>query len=64
MWFRFRFTSDYLLSTGEGAFVDDVILRVCYYPSCSGTYSPSLAPMSVTDVGDLLIEPVMIDLAP
>jgi M6 family metalloprotease-like protein len=64
VWFRFRFTSDYLVSTGEGAFVDDVILRVCYVSSCSGTYGPALAPLSISGSHDLLIEPVILDLEP
>jgi M6 family metalloprotease-like protein len=66
VWIRFRFTSDYLNSTGEGAFLDDIILRVCKATTCTGTYSPSYLPPGVleTQPSGLFIEPVMISTEP
>ncbi|MGA9397200.1 MAG: M6 family metalloprotease domain-containing protein [Anaerolineaceae bacterium] len=59
VWIRFRFTSDYLTSVGEGAFIDNIILRVCKDTNCTPTPSANLFP-SMTDPllsGDLIIEP-------
>jgi M6 family metalloprotease-like protein len=66
VWIRFRFTSDYLNSAGEGAFLDDIILRVCKADNCDpfnpGPMFPSLEGLS-TPV-DLVIEPVDVPLEP
>jgi M6 family metalloprotease-like protein len=64
VWIRFRFTSDYLVSAGEGVFIDDIVLRMCKATSCTGTYSPPLSPLSVAGPDGLIIEPVMINLEP
>ena len=66
VWIRFRFTSDYLNSVGEGAFLDDILLRVCKVSLCTGSYSPSYLPASVpeTPPDGLFIEPVMISTEP
>ena len=66
VWIRFRFTSDYLNSTGEGAFLDDIILRVCKASTCTGTYAPSYSPTGLLEIqpDGLFIEPVMISTQP
>jgi hypothetical protein len=64
VWIRFRFTSDYLVSVGEGVFVDDIVLRMCTATSCTGTYSPALSTPLNSGSSELLFEPVMITLEP
>jgi hypothetical protein len=66
VWIRFRFTSDYLNSVGEGVFLDNILLRVCKVSSCTGTYSPSYLPPGILDTqpDGLFIEPVMISTQP
>jgi M6 family metalloprotease-like protein len=60
VWFRFRFSSDYLINTAEGVYLDNVILRTCYYSSCSGTYSAPAFPFTLSGAPGLIIEPVTI----
>jgi hypothetical protein len=64
VWVRFRFTSDYQRSTGEGAFLDDIVLRVCKQSSCTGAYSPALSPVLTSGTSSLIYEPVMITTEP
>jgi M6 family metalloprotease-like protein len=64
VWIRFRFSSDYLVSVGEGAFIDNVVLRVCKAAYCSSPYSPALSSTLISGVDGLLIEPAMITLDP
>ncbi len=67
VWVRFRFTSDYLNSVGEGAFVDSIVLRVCTATSCTGAYpAPSYVPAGFLDTqpDGLFIEPVTISTTP
>jgi M6 family metalloprotease-like protein len=64
VWVRFRFTSDYQGSSGEGAFLDDIVLRVCKSSSCTGAYSPALTPVMTSGTSGLIYEPVMITTEP
>jgi immune inhibitor A len=67
VWLRFRFTSDYMVSTGEGAFLDDIYLLTCKAIYCSGySASPSLTPIvgPGTQLDGLIVEPVMITTEP
>ena len=66
VWIRFRFTSDYKASAGEGAFIDDILLRVCKDTNCNPATSVNLFPLMSVPLlsGDLVIEPVELTLGP
>jgi hypothetical protein len=60
VWVRFRFTSDYITQSGEGAYIDDIILRVCKTSACSIDFGGSLSPLpgSLISTDDMLVEPI------
>ena len=55
VWLRFLFTSDYLGHPGDGAYIDDLQIRLCRAAMCFPIDGPQLSvPMRT---GDYLIEP-------
>ncbi|MBN2258660.1 MAG: M6 family metalloprotease domain-containing protein [Anaerolineaceae bacterium] len=60
VWIRFRFTSDYLGHIGEGAFIDDILLRLCKTEQCNPNLSPLMKTGDDGEISpdDLIVVPV------